>query len=214
MNAEFIDYPDRQSWLEGRKNTLGASEVACVLGMGFITPQELFEIKTRKKESSDLSKNDRVRYGVEAEEHLRALFALQNKYDYEVEFYPYRIYKNSKYPFLSCTLDGELTRIDDGAKGVLEIKTAWINSKRELEEWDSRIPQKYFCQILSQAKITNAKFMILLAQLIFSDGNSEIRKYKVELAEVEADAKYLIEECAKFWKYVENNNPPPTRLML
>lgn len=150
----FVDYPNREEWLKNRVNTLGASEVSCVLGMGFQTQLDLWNVKTGKVKPKDLSDNEKVRYGTDAEENLRALFALKNKDKYLIEYNPYRVYNHEKYPYLTATLDGELTRVEDNAKGVWECKTVWVNSSRVLEDWNGRIPDKYYIQVCEQLGIT------------------------------------------------------------
>ena len=77
---KHIDYPNREEWIKSRVNSLGASEISCILGCGFQSALELWKIKTNKIVSNDLSKNKRVEYGTKAEEYLRALFALPNAF--------------------------------------------------------------------------------------------------------------------------------------
>ena len=66
--TQFIEYADRESWLAGRKNSIGASEVAAAIGISpFMTPNELWEIKTGRREPKDLSTSSRVVFGQQAE---------------------------------------------------------------------------------------------------------------------------------------------------
>lgn len=210
----FKEYANREDWLEGRNKTLGASEVASALGFGYESTIDLWKRKTGKTKSADISGNPRVEYGTKAEEHIRALFALKHKDDCEVEYHAYRVYQNSDFPFLSCTLDGELVRKATGELGVYEGKTAWIMSHRDLENWENKIPNNYYAQVVEQLAVTNRDFVILCAELIFPDKHSEIREYEINRAEVESDIEYVVAECGKFWKYVEHNEEPPVRLTL
>lgn len=212
MGVTFVEYPNREEWLKGRSNSIGASEIASVLGCGFCTAQELWAIKVGEKQPSDLSDNERVKYGNAAEEHLRALFALQYADVYEVEYHPYRVYTNEEAPFLTATLDGELIRRSDGERGVWECKTAWIMSQRDLAKWANRLPDKYFCQVTSQMFVRDCKFAVLTAQLIMPDGTSEIRHYDIQRSE--GDIKYLVSEAKRFWKQVKERKKPALGLTL
>lgn len=212
----YIDYPNREEWLEDRIDGLGASEVACVLWEGFQTAVQLWEEKTGIKPHKEFQNDKRVDYGSNAEEYLRALFSLKNKDKYKVEYNPYRVYLNEKYRFLRATLDGELINLSDNEKGVWECKTVWIMSKRELEQWNGKIPQKYYIQVLEQLCVTKYKFAVVTVELIFPDGNSEIRNYTIERTEqVESDIQYVETEAVKFWtEYVIPKTKPPIKIKL
>lgn len=205
-----VQYKDREDWLSGRSKSIGASEVAIILGeASYKSPLELWKEKTGRKTPDDISDDERVSYGTEAEEHLRALFALKHRRDYKVEYKPYLVYHHGEKPYMTCTLDGELVRLSDGKRGVWECKTALIQSKRALEEWDGRIPNNYFCQVCDQLNITHFDFLVLLAELRFPDNTAEIREYTIEADEVRADMAYVEEEVTKFWRYVESDRQPP-----
>lgn len=213
--AKYTEYADRTDWLNGRKKTLGASETASAIGLGFMTPSELWRNKMGRGSGEDeLAHNDRVIYGSAAEAHLRALFELQYKDKYEVEYHPYRVYESEEAPFMSCTLDGELTEKETQRLGVWECKTAWCLSRRDFDEWERRIPQKYYVQVLSQLFVTKRDFAVLTAQLIKTDGNSEIRHYTIEREEVVADMEYVVAEAKRFWHYIEEGKEPPLKITL
>ena len=212
----YVDYPNREEWLKGRINSLGASEVASVLGMGFQTPIELWEIKTGKVKPKDLSANDKVAYGTDAEAHLRALFALKNNGKYLIEYNPYRVYNHEKYQYLTATLDGELTRLADNEKGVWECKTVWVLSSKILNDWSGKVPNKYYIQVCEQLAITGYSFAVITVELIFPDGNSETRNYTIERNEqVEHDIQHVETEAVKWWnEYVILKKKPPIRLTI
>lgn len=213
--SNYTEYANRQEWLANRIHTLGASEVASALGMGFVSQLDLWKEKTGRKLHADLTENERVQYGTAAEEHLRGLFALQFKDKYDVEYHAYRVYRHEKYAFLTATLDGELLRKADGKHGILEVKTAWIMSKRDLEQWENNsIPQHYFVQVCDQLGVTGFDFVVLQAQLIFQDGKSEIRQYYIERDEVQDEIAYVKQEAVKFWGYVTSGKQPPTILVI
>ena len=137
------------------------------------------------------------------------MFALKHRRDYKVEYNPFLVYHHGEKPYMTCTLDGELLRLSDGKRGVWECKTALIQSKRALEEWDGRIPNNYFCQVCDQLNITQFDFLVLSAELRFPDNTAEIREYTIEADEVRADMAYVEEEVTKFWRYIESDRQPP-----
>lgn len=208
--ARYVEYANRQEWLASRQNTLGASEVASAMGQGYVSQLDLWKEKTGRIPHNDLSGNKRVVYGTFAEAPLRELFSLQFHDIYEVEWHPYRVYHNDKYDYLTATLDGELTRKADGKHGILEVKTAWIMSKRDLDKWENNsIPQNYYVQICEQLGTTDFDFVVLFAQLLLPDNKSEIRPYFIERNEVENDIAYVEEQAIKFWQYVTSDKQPP-----
>ncbi len=205
-----VQYKDREDWLAGRSKSIGASEVAIILGQAsYKSPLDLWQEKTGRKSPDDISEDERVSYGTEAEEHLRALFALKHRRDYKVEYKPFLVYHHGEKPYMTCTLDGELVRISDGKRGVWECKTALIQSKRALEEWEGRIPNNYFCQVVDQLNITQFDFLVLSAELRFPDSTAETREYNIEADEVRADMSYVEDEVTKFWRYIESDRQPP-----
>ena len=178
------------------------------------TPLELWAQKTKKARGKDISAKPEVAYGTEAEQYIRKLFELKFKDRYLMTYRPYRVYHSAIYPYLSCTLDGELYDIETHEQGVWECKTALINSKAAIDEWRSGIPQKYYCQVLQQLYVMNYSFAVLTAELRFPDGNSETRNYNISAAGAEADTEYIIGEAEKFWRYVKEKRKPPIKLTL
>ena len=213
---KYIDYPNREDWLKGRENTLGASEVASIMWKGFQNAVEIWKEKVGVKKHTESKGKSRIDYGAEAEEYLRALFALKNKKKYKVEYFPYRTYFNDKYGFLHATLDGELTNLADGSKGIWECKTVFIISRRELDEWDGKLPDKNYIQVCDQLGVMNYDFAVVTVELIFADGNSEIRNYTIERNEqVEKDIRLVEKEAVDFWtKYVIPKKKPPIKMTL
>lgn len=74
---KYETLPSREAWLEKRKGSIGGSEAACIVGMNpYMNNVELWEYKTGRKQPEDISDKPYVKYGTEAEQYLRALFAL------------------------------------------------------------------------------------------------------------------------------------------
>lgn len=165
--------------------------------------------------TKDLSENPSVEYGTYAEEHMRALFALKHGGEYAVEYYPHRIYHSDERPYMTCTLDGEIIRRSDGARGIYECKTAFIKSASMLGEWNGRIPNQYYIQVCHQLYVmSDRQFAILNAELRFPDNSAEIREYEITREECEGDIAFILPKCDEFWNYVKNRKKPPLEMRL
>lgn len=161
----------RDEWLEARDRymgSIGASEAAVVAGYSpWQTVDELYEAKTGRRAAPDISGKPYVRFGTRAEDPIRTLASLDLEESYEVVMphRPYDILRLTSRPYIFATLDGELVRRSDGARGVLEIKTGNL-SRRAKEEWsDGRIPLHYFAQVCQQLLVTGYAFAIVAYRL-------------------------------------------------
>lgn len=199
-------------WIEERKHRIGGSDASSVIGMNpYKTNVQLYEEKTGLSQSEDISDKPFIRYGHEAESHLRELFALDYPI-YEVGYVENNLITNSKYPFAHASLDGWLTEKDSGRKGVLEIKTTNILQSMQKEKWKDRIPDNYYIQVLHYLMVTEFDFAILKAQLKFeySDGTIglQTKHYHIERSDVEDDIKYLESAERRFFECVQNGIRP------
>ena len=200
----------RKEWHLLRKKGIGASEAAAVIGLSpYKTNVELWEEKTGRREPEDISDKPYVKYGTEAEKHLRALFALDFP-QYEVNYKDFDMRYNSDYPFIFATLDGDLTEKATGRKGVLEIKATEIMKSMQYEKWKGRIPQNYYIQVIHQLLATGFDFTVLKAQLksAYGDVRLSTRHYHIEREEVLEDISYLLQREILFWECVQEDRKP------
>lgn len=207
----IIKIDNREEWLKVRKcQGIGGSEAGAVLGVNkYQTNVDLWELKTGRKEAPDLSDNPAVMFGKFAEPHLRELFK-QDYPEYTVNYHEFDIYVNDKYPFIFATLDGELTA-PDGSRGVLEIKTTTIQNKLQWNDWENKIPNSYYAQVLHQLAATGWDFAILKAYIRYHvDGEVRVtvRHYRINRKDVENDITFLIHQECKFWKLVQADEAP------
>lgn len=204
-------------WLHERQNGLGASDAGTIIGVNpWKTNVQLWAEKTGQRQPEDISYKPYVQYGKAAEEHIRALFELDHPelaVSYES---PYKIIRNDEATYAFCTPDGELTEKNSMNKGILEIKTTEIMNSRQWAEWNGRIPDQYYCQVVWQLMVTGWDFAYLVAQIKFTtrDGEKrkETREYRIDRSDVLEDIVCLKEEGAKFWKAVEERRCPPLKL--
>lgn len=205
---------NRDEWLKNRFNGLGGSEISAVVGCNpYLDNVTLWEYKTGKREPEDISDKPYVKYGTNAEYHLRELFKLDFP-QYEVEYAENNSFKNDKFPWALASCDGWLTDAE-GRRGILEIKTTEILQSMQKEKWRERIPQNYYCQCLFYMAVLEADFCVLKAQLktVF-DGVPylQTKHYHIERSDVQEDIDYLMQEGEKFWRYVQEKKKPPLRL--
>lgn len=202
-------------WLKARRRQgIGGSEAGCVLGVNkYQSNVDLWELKTGRRQPADLSDNPAVQFGKFAEPHLRELFK-QDFPEFTVDYHEFDMYCNDRYPFIFATLDGEITA-PDGTRGILEIKTTTIQNSKQWDEWEGRIPDSYYAQILHQLAATGWDFAILKAYIrYYRDGELKvsIRHYRINRKDVESDIEYLITEECKFWAAVQNDERPALKL--
>ena len=202
-------------WLALRMKGIGASDAAAVLGLSnWKSNQELWEEKVGLRQPKDLSENERVKYGQAAEKHLVALFKLQYADRYKVRVDKNVVYFRNGFQFAS--LDGELTDLETGDKGVHEDKTVLADSSLVWEEWKNKIPNTYYVQVIHQLLVTGWKFVIINPEFRWVDKEGEIatrtRRIKIRAEDVAQDLKILDEAEHEFWGYVQRKERPPLAL--
>ena len=208
--VEMIVLKDREEWLQNRQR-IGGSDASSIVGMNpYKTNIELWQIKTGQLIPDDISDKPYVKYGTEAENHLRELFKLDFP-QYKVYYEDNNMWTNDKYPFAHASLDGWLVDIPTGKNGILEIKTTNILQSMQREKWKDRIPDNYYIQILHYLMVTEFDFVILKAQLK-SEFNDEVylqtKHYRIDRADVEEDIKFLEHSEREFWKKVQERKKP------
>jgi len=209
---ERFNYKDKKTWLKGRLRGIGGSEASACLNLNpYKSQRDLVEYKLKIKKEVFNGDPEIVEYGSKAEEHIRELWKLENKKKYEVYHKENEILQNKEIPFLIGSLDGEITEKDTKRKGVLEIKTARINSAVTSQKWKGGVPDNYYIQVLHYLLVTNYDFAIIVAELRYEiDGKVWFKRveYKIERSEVEEDLKELLEAEQKTWDYVEKKEVP------
>lgn len=209
----IADPKTHDEWLECRKKGIGGSDAACVLGINkYKSNVQLWKEKTGILQPKDISDKPAVAYGKNAESHLRELFALDFP-NYDIEYHEYRMYANDKYPFIYATLDGELTDKKTNSKGILEIKTTTINNSAQWDEWNGRIPDNYYIQVLHQMLSTGYDFVILKAHIrYFKNGDlytsTSTRHYSINRIEEKESMDMLLKAEIEFWEHVQNKSEP------
>lgn len=211
---------ERERWLEARKNGIGASDAACILGLNpWKSNVRLWEEKTGRVQAEDIGNKPAVAYGKSAEHHLRELFKLDFP-QYRVEHSEFGMIANiEQYPWLFATLDGELTEFGSekpmpliNSTGALEVKTTEIQRSTDWQKWDNQVPQYYYIQVLHQLLATQYDFVILLVQIKWRKNGEifkTIRHYHFSANEQRESMQYLLENEVAFWASVQQDRRPP-----
>lgn len=203
-------FKTRQEWLEARKGRIGGSDAAAILGVHpSKTNVQLWEEKTGRRQPEDISNEPYVKYGIEAEPHLRELFKLDFP-EYRVMYEENNIWLNDNLPWMHASLDGWL-RDSFGKAGIWECKTANIQRSGQRSEWKNQIPPHYFVQLIHYFSVTRFDFAILKGQLRYAYDDKlwlQTNHYTMTQQEVRNDMEYLTEKEYQFWQQVKNDTPP------
>ena len=210
----YLNHATREEWLADRKRGIGASEAAAIFGVSrWSDPVKLWEEKCGLRDAKDLSDVDYVQEGHRVEGPLGDLFAALHA-SYRLDKRPYDMLYQTERPWLYATLDGELTNVRTGERGILEIKKHDIMGRNDSREWDGRIPSHYYTQICHQFLATGFDFAWLFALLNFWSGKRELREYYFLRDDCAADMGLLLESEEEFWSCVQERRRPPTILTL
>lgn len=211
MSVHMKIFKGHDEWLSARANTIGGSDASAVVGMNpYKSNVDLWMEKTGQTVPADISDAEYVKYGTEAEKHLRELFKLDFP-QYRVFYEENNMFLNDKYPWGHYSADGWLTDEND-RKGILEIKTTEILRSMQKEKWNNQVPDNYYIQLLHGMLIMEADFAILKAQLkTVIDGIPylQVKHYPIERSDVEADIQYLAESEERFWDQKKKWQRPP-----
>lgn len=203
---EFIKLNSREEWLKARETRIGGSEASSLIGINKY--QSLRDLWRKKKKGiTEEIDNEAIRYGNALEPILREMFRVKHP-TMDVQYEENAILYSKKYEWMSYSPD---SLIWDGAKaGILEIKTSFIRNSEMLRNWDNKVPDNYFIQVLHGLIVTGYEFVDLIAELRFMDENSTIRQYHIERLEVLDDIEYLLRKERENWeKYFLSNLEPP-----
>lgn len=200
----------REDWLRDRKNYVGASEVAAIIGLdSYRSPLDVWKKKVYNAEpeaSEEL--RQRAAFGTRAEdfvaEWLSEKYALKVRKDNKIRIHP-------DHPFFCANLD----RVIVGRQypGVLEIKTT---SRESLKTWSiyaddiNPVFMHHWCQVQAQLSVSGYTWGAI--GVLPSDS---FRGFgEPELIEIERDddfIKLMVEQVVDFWSLVLSETPPPAK---
>jgi putative phage-type endonuclease len=190
---------ERSQWLERRKATVGASEVAAILGLSpWKSPYALWCEKTGAVDSGG-DETPWQRWGNILEPAICDEYSAQTGRKV-VDHGRYAVRYSETCPRLSATLDREVLAYDERGPGCMDAKSAhFVKAK----DWEDGAPLLYQVQLQAQMEVTGYKWGSL-AVLI---GGSDFRWCDVERNE--AFIEMMRRKVAEFWHMVETRTPPP-----
>ena len=216
MSLEILHFENREEWIKARDGIkgIGGSDAAAACGMSRRkTKTQLWNEKTGRAKPKDLSGVDYVQMGVRTEGPMRDLFAALHP-ELIVAHFPFDIYFQEELPWCFATLDGMLTDRATGEKGVLEIKKFDVSRRDDWKQWDGRVPDEYFCQVMHQLAATGYSFSYLWALLRHGDGNCSLREYYFPREEHEDDIGELLKLESDFMGFLKSGRVPSVPLTL
>lgn len=173
-----------QEWLAFRKNHLGASDAAIIMGVykWNKTPKMLWEEKLGLAEHS--SDNAATRFGKANEANAREVYEemMGEKYDAAIVM-------NDAYPILMASLDG----LNAAQTNAVEIKCAGNEDHQTAKE--GKVPLHYYPQVQMQLLVTGLDSLDYFS----------FHKEEGVIVEVKRDDKYIanmVMELNKFWAHV------------
>jgi putative phage-type endonuclease len=189
---------ERADWLERRRKTVGASEVAAILGMSpWKSPFALYLEKVGEVEVSG-EETAWQRWGNILEPAICDEYSAQTGRKV-VDHGRYAVRYSETCPHLSATLDREVLAYDERGPGCMDAKSAhFVKAK----EWEDGAPLLYQVQLQAQMEVTGYKWGSL-AVLI---GGSDFRWCDVERNE--NFIAHMRRKVAEFWHCVETRTPP------
>ena len=196
MNISRIPIQDmsREEWVAARKNSIGGSDAATVLGLNpYSSPYALWAEKTGALTPEDISEKEAVRLGVFLEPYVAQRFCEETGKKVRRENY---ILKNDAYPWAHANVD----RLVIGERAGLECKTTSALNLRKFK--GGEYPANYYCQCMHYMAVTGYEKWYL-AVLI---GNHDFRVFEIHRDEDEINALMAAEQA--FWECVENKTPP------
>lgn len=180
-------------WLVERKKRIGGSEIAAILGISpWMTPFQLWEIKTGLKEQEDISNKPHVVRGILAEPIARDKFS--KKYG--------KLFVPTVWP----VIEGCLGASDDGycaeTNEIIEIKAMGEQAHENVKSGD--IPEYYYCQMLWTMGVSGATRCHFIS--VRPESNYELATIVVDFDKRSFEA--IKEKALAFWKLVETKTPP------
>ena len=191
---------ERTAWLQARRNGIGASDVAGVLGLSpWASPFSVWASKIDN--TTDDRDTPAMEFGRRAEIMVAPWF--EERTDLHVRGEQSHVALDG---WKMCTVDGFVYESANGTDplGVLEIKT----TSDSAADWAESVPVHYQCQATWAMHVTDLP-ACWFAVLHLAFGRPQFEVY--EFSRGADDEAFVVDKCATFWTdYVLTGTPPPT----
>lgn len=202
-SCQMLTFDTQEEWLQMRKNGIGGSDLACILGHSpFKNAKDIYKSKIEDVEQIS---NEAIEFGNYFEPIVFQTFAYKYKDIYEVLDYKNTLFKNIWNPFLQASLDGVLVNKKSLEVGILEIKTAQERKGKWYDSYGNRIvPQYYLDQAIHYFNTTNVNYIVFYTLINYknptNDRDLEFLTPRVYFRkDLEEYCKQALQECYKFW---------------
>lgn len=183
MRLRKIPYPSREEWLRLRKQAIGGSDAAAIVGLSkWGSPLSVYADKLDLvPERED---NEAMRQGRDLEEYVAQRFMEKTGLKVRRENH---ILVNEELPFMHANIDRRIV----GEEAGLECKTTSVYNRTDFEGGD--VPPEYYVQCQHYMAVTGWKVWYL-AVLVLNKGF-----YHFTVERNEEDIAALIEAERSFW---------------
>lgn len=194
------NYNSREEWLAARKNGIGGSESAAVLGASpFQSAYQLWALKTGWIKEGSGIRQDNADIGHAIEPVAAQLFSARTGWEV-VNMGDFCIATDERWPHLFATHD-VFTEDSDRGLGVVEIKAV---SGGASAQWRDGPPLYYQIQIQQEMLIAGATWGAFA--VLFGGPSWRFAIFPQEFHDGFADR--LIRDTDQFWQRVLNQDPP------
>lgn len=176
-----------------RLTGIGGTDIGCIMGCGFKTPYELWELKTGKKQ--DDYSNDAMRWGTALEDVIRKQYEVETG----IEVRTVEPMRNKKVDWWVGSPDGVA---DDR---IIEIKTARFKD----EKWGDgpeQIPPGYWMQVQWYMAIVGVD----LADVAVLFSGQDFQIYTIQRDD--KALKKLYNKAKHFWEHCVMGDTPPDEM--
>lgn len=189
---------DRNEWLKVRRQGVGGSDVAAILGLSkYKGAYSLWAEKTGLMREGDISDKPAVEWGNRLEPLVGEKYRDSHR-DRKVRRVN-AVCRSIERPWAQASLDYEVFDPEVGEWGILEIKTAGYHASKD---WEQGVPIYYQTQVMHYLSVTGRKY----ADVAVLIAGQDYREYRV--MRDEADIEAVNSAVDHFWTCVTTNTPP------
>lgn len=192
-------------WLKHRRNGVGGSDMAVILGLSpWSSPALIWEEKTGRRDSDDLSGKWAVAKGAHEEELLRDWYKRTHPDMFVIDGTGVSL-TSREHPHMLASLDGFLYDREAGSWGILEIKTA--NAQAGRTQWHDQsgrlvIPPYYLAQVTHYMAVTGFTWGVVYADI--GEAEPVEVRFERDMEDIAAD----VQAAEDFWGFVERDERP------
>lgn len=201
-NPHVVDYADKASWLEARRQGIGASDAAVILGLSpWKTPFQLY-LEKLGVNLAETEQTEAMTWGLRLQPIIIDAYAEQTG-RIAIAEKEFRIDHSPFHPWMFASLDGwvQLPRTEYVPEdvGVLEVKTTTQFRKHD---WEDAPPLIYQVQLQHQLAVTGAAWGTLVCL---------IGGQRLVWADMQRNDEFITQLIVKeqaFWSALVEKNPP------